>query len=83
MGRNESKEEKSTKNSSFTFLFQEAMNVLNFSAEEQDFILRTTAGILHLGNIDFEDKGSGVKSSTIKDQKRYISFISCTTHFLF
>lgn len=46
---------------------REAMKVLKFSDEEVEFCFRTVAAILHLGNINFEETGSGVKKSKIKN----------------
>jgi len=42
-----------------------ALDVLGFSKEEQDTIFRVTAGILHLGNVEFE----GDEQAVVKDDK--------------
>jgi myosin heavy subunit len=39
-----------------------AMDVLNFSAQEQHEILTTIAAVMHLGNIDFAKNGDGANS---------------------
>ncbi|GBG34514.1 Myosin-1 [Hondaea fermentalgiana] len=47
----------------------EAMSVLNFSEDDQDFVLNLTAGVLTLGNIEFAaiDLENGVTGSKIVD----------------
>jgi len=49
-----------------------AMEVLKFKEEKQRLIWRTLAGILHLGNIDFDEKDG---KSLIKNQSGNIPCI--------
>lgn len=41
----------------------QAFNDLEFSAEHQDNIFRTLAGILNLGNVSFEENKSKVRKT--------------------
>lgn len=48
---------------------KDAMSQLQFSPEEQDWVLATAAGILKLGNVEFAPKkeSGGVEGSQVKD----------------
>jgi myosin heavy subunit len=56
------------------------MNVMGLTEQEQSNILQVVAGVLHLGNVMFREKGN---YSEIEDQdSKFMSCICIRTNFL-
>lgn len=54
--------------------FQKAMDVIGISDEDQGSVLQIVAGVLHLGNISFDEQGNYAVPSD--DECQYNTFTS-------